>query len=227
MGKIVMVGSEKGGVGKSAIARNLAVFSVMNGKDTCLVDADPQGTVITWHTKRLDHEPYVHVVQMTTALDKEGRPDRLGISNRLAAEAKRHDVVIVDVGGRASSELVTSMTVADLLITPFSPSEDDTLTLGKVLKLVDEAEFRRGRGLPVLAVASLVLPANASETREILRKTFEGLEDKIVLSDNLIFRRQAHIRLFNEGLCAADNKELDYKAHTEMLFLYNEIMEED
>ena len=41
---VILIGSEKGGVGKSTISTNLAVALVLGGSDIVLVDADRQST---------------------------------------------------------------------------------------------------------------------------------------------------------------------------------------
>ena len=49
---IVLVGSEKGGVGKSMVAAHATVRLSMTGKATFLADADPLHTSLRWAMAR-------------------------------------------------------------------------------------------------------------------------------------------------------------------------------
>jgi len=51
---ILLVGGEKGGTGKSAIACNLAAVLAIKKCDVMLVDADPQGTASRWINRKLE-----------------------------------------------------------------------------------------------------------------------------------------------------------------------------
>ncbi len=45
---IILVDSEKGGVGKSTLATNISATLAKDGKDVILIDADRQGTSANW-----------------------------------------------------------------------------------------------------------------------------------------------------------------------------------
>ena len=93
MGKVLAVVSQKGGVGKTTTAINLAVALARRGKKTLLVDADPQGSVR-------------YGLGMSTAAT------RVGLSDYLAGTHDIHEVVrttnlpwlrVVSVGGVTDS----------------------------------------------------------------------------------------------------------------------------
>ena len=56
---VVAVVAQKGGVGKSMLARSLAVQGLIDGRKTALIDADPQGTVTAWGKRRRHDAPAI------------------------------------------------------------------------------------------------------------------------------------------------------------------------
>ena len=120
---IILVGSNKGGSGKTTIACNLSVALAMQGADVCLVDADRQGSAAKWHQERESSEinPSITLVQKYDNLTKT-----------LQSLNEKYDQVIVDVAGRNSREMITAATVADLVIAPHQCSQLDLDTLGEL-----------------------------------------------------------------------------------------------
>lgn len=56
---VVSILAQKGGVGKSMLARSLAVQGLIDGRKSALIDADPQGTVTAWGKRRRIDAPAV------------------------------------------------------------------------------------------------------------------------------------------------------------------------
>jgi len=127
MGTIVMVGGNKGGVGKTTTAVNLSVGLAMEGKDVCLVDADPQRSASKWYAER----EASNLQPKITLLEKR---DNITVTLRTLSE--KFDYVIVDVAGRNSRELITGAVVADLIIAPNQCSQLDLDTLGELQEQV-------------------------------------------------------------------------------------------
>lgn len=127
MGDIVIVGGNKGGVGKTTTAVNLSVGLAIAGHDVCLVDADPQRSGSKWYAEReaAGLEPRI------TVLEK-----RDNITETLRTLSEKFDYVIVDVAGRNSRELITGAVVADILIAPNQCSQLDLDTLGELQEQV-------------------------------------------------------------------------------------------
>jgi chromosome partitioning protein len=103
---IILIGSEKGGVGKSTIATNLSALLMSQNKDVVLVDADRQSTSANWTQDRKSTGKVQ--VQCVRQYDD--------IENTIADLNKRYEYVIVDCQGRDSKELRTGLMVADKLI---------------------------------------------------------------------------------------------------------------
>lgn len=127
---IVLIGSQKGGCGKSTIAINMATYFAKKNEDVVLVDADPQQSSANWVNDREQTSlPKVHCIQ------------RYGdIKSTLTDLNARYDYVIVDVAGHDSKELRTAMLVAHFLVVPFRPSQFDLDTLPHLCEVIDQAQ---------------------------------------------------------------------------------------
>ena len=124
---ILLIGSQKGGCGKSTTTASICAALAGQGKDIVLVDADRQATAANWANDRQQEEnlPPVHCIQKYDNI----RPTLIDLD-------KRYEYVVVDAAGRDSRELRTGMTAAHILIVPFRPSQPDLDTLPYMLSLI-------------------------------------------------------------------------------------------
>jgi chromosome partitioning protein len=49
---VITFASRKGGVGKSTLTAHVAAFAHLSGRRCLIIDADPQGSLTLWHSKR-------------------------------------------------------------------------------------------------------------------------------------------------------------------------------
>ena len=133
---IVLVGNEKGGVGKSTIARNLATACALAGRDTGVIDGDAQRSLSLWldARKQQDIQPYIPGFQLKRRCGAE-----------ILALSKKFETLIVDVAGRDSVELREAAIVADLWLVPTSVDADDTDALLTAMQIVRTTELATGR----------------------------------------------------------------------------------
>nr|UVN18196.1 hypothetical protein pPsy0462b_00051 [Pseudomonas syringae] len=127
MGTIVIIGGNKGGVGKTTTAVNVSTGLAMEGHDVCLVDADAQRSASKWYAEReaAQLEPKITLIE---------KRDNITVTLRTLSE--KFDYVIVDVAGRNSRELITGAVVADIIIAPNQCSQLDLDTLGELQEQV-------------------------------------------------------------------------------------------
>lgn len=117
---IIIIGSNKGGCGKTTTATNISVALSLKGKEVCLIDSDPQRSAAKWHK---DREEAGHLPQITLIEKLDN------LTQTLRALDNKFDYIIVDVAGRNSREMITAAMAADLIIAPHQASQLDLDTL--------------------------------------------------------------------------------------------------
>lgn len=203
---IVLVGSQKGGPGKTTVAVNLAVQYARQGKDVCLVDADPQRSAARWHADREEqaHQPAIACVEKIGS-----------IHQTLQDLATRYDVVIVDVAGKDSKEMRTGMTAADQLVVVVRPSQFDLDTLGHMSEVIEQAKDYN----PTLDVRGLITqaPANPSVTERTDAGEYLADFPAIRPLETVIYERKAYRDVVGEGLGVVEWNNPKAKAEIEEL----------
>lgn len=186
---ILLIGSQKGGCGKSTLAVNICAYLVKEGRDVILVDADRQCTAANWAMDRgsNDQLPSVHCVQKYESI----RETLLDLNNR-------YELVIVDAAGRDSRELRTGMTAAHKLLVPFRPSQPDLDTLAHLQEVIIQAKDLNPN-LETLGVITM------APTNPVVNEASEAqayLEDypEIRLTDTIIRDRKVYRDAMSEGM---------------------------
>lgn len=203
---ILLIGAEKGGVGKSTIASNLAVYLAGEGVDIVLLDTDTQATCARFVERRGEAaiEPELHCVQRTG-----------DVASALRDLATRYQVVIVDAGGRDSKELRTAASVANLMLTPVRASQADLETLPKVNEVIGLAKVFNPN-LQAYAVLSMA-PSNpvireVEDARELLADFDQIQLARTVIRDRKVYRDAL---LAGRGVIEMDNGQA--KAEIQLL----------
>jgi len=207
---IILLGSQKGGCGKSTLAVNIATELSRLGKDVVLVDADRQGTASRWAQDRAETTKCpVHCVAQFENI----KPSLLDLSGR-------YDFVIVDVAGRDNRELRTGMAVADILLTPFRPSQPDLDTLPHLVEVITRA-LDLNPNLKCKAVLTLASSnPQVNESQEAME--YLNSYPEIELSRTVIRDRKAYRDAISEGLGVVEWK--DSKAAGEIQKLVQELI---
>lgn len=207
---IILIGSQKGGCGKSTTAINICSELSNKGHDVVLVDADRQCTSANWAMDRAENSnlSIVHCIQKYE-----------NIRDTLLDLNKRYEYVVVDAAGRDSRELRTGMVSADMLIVPFRPSQPDLDTLPKLQQIIIEAKDLN----PKLVVYGLITMA---PTNPVINETNEAKDymsdyTEITLLNSIIRDRKVYRDAMSDGMGVIDMN--NPKAISEIQALIQEI----
>lgn len=181
---ITVVGSLKGGSGKSTLTFNLAVWLAMAEVEVLLVDADPQATLsdVIEVRKEEGFKP------MLVAHDKAAlSPERFGAA----------DEILIDVGTSDMDSLRDAISRCDRVIVPVPPSQADIWSTQRFIQMISAIE----RDSPPEIIALI----NRGDTHHAVQETHEAAAALIALaglrfikprlSQRTLFRRS-----FSEGL---------------------------
>ncbi len=118
--------SQKGGVGKTTLAIHLATAFEAQGRQTLLVDLDPQTSAAEWKDARQSERPYVMAVP----------PSRLGKALETAREHQA-EVVVLDTAPHSEGTALDAARAADLILVPCQPSIMDLRAMRKTADLLN------------------------------------------------------------------------------------------
>ena len=210
---IVAVVNEKGGVGKSSLAVNLATARARCGRDVLLVDTDPQGSAMKWSGERDASK----TTPRLPTISKTGK----GLQAEVADLGRRYQDIVIDTGGRDSPETRAALVSSHVVVVPAQASQADLWSLEGLARLVDAA---RGFNPDLRAI---VVVTRAS-TNPSVQDTIAALEfiaalpsfsqASSVIRDRMIWRRS-----FGDGLSVAEYRPADARANAEFDELVQEV----
>jgi len=158
MGAIIGFVSQKGGVGKSTLARGVGREAAANGLSVKIADLDvQQGTSVNWHRRRLAAgiEPIFSVEGFKTAAQ----------ALKLASQV---DYLIIDGPARASAATLEIARAAKLIVQPTGSSVDDLEPAVLTFHELVQAGIPRER--LVFALSRVGTDAEETEARTYIAK---------------------------------------------------------
>ena len=181
---ITVIGSLKGGSGKSTVTFNLAVWLEMAEAEVLVVDADPQATLTDVAEVRMEegYEPFLNL------------KDASALSRK---KLQGYDEVLIDVGTSDIEAMKLALALADRVIIPVPPSQADIWSTQRFLKFLDDAvDGERPELLSFI---------NRADTHHAIRESDEAAAALVSLPGiryvkHRLCQRTVFRRSFSEGL---------------------------
>ena len=171
MGKIICVGTHKGGSGKTTISTNIAFGLALKNKSVCLIDIDGQSNVATTlginNTDNVNHsllsvclkeielpevvKPINDVLDIIYAdysmnlFDHYANKDKKVLSNylKILEHLKNiYDYLVIDMSPSLSLLNFKTLSVADELILPFSMDRQDIQGMISFLEELEDSKYK-------------------------------------------------------------------------------------
>lgn len=199
MATIIAFVSQKGGVGKSTLARALAREAVQGGLKTKIADLDTQqGTSVDWHRTRLNAgiEPVVAAEAFATA-------------EQALKAADHFDLLIIDGPARTSKGTLDIARVADLVVQPTGASVDD------LRPAVREFHALVKEGVPKAKLA-FALNRIGTATEEAEARAYVG-EAGYTALDGCLLERPAYRKAQNTGHAVTETSYAGLNAKADAL----------
>ncbi|GAB3552082.1 ParA family partition ATPase [Noviherbaspirillum agri] len=211
---IIVVGAEKGGVGKTALATNLAALAVSENLEVLLLDTDTNGSSSAWVRIRNEENVEPTIPLLTVSQNPQ---------HELKQLASKYDLIIVDVGANSYTTMLNSAKVADMVLVPTGPDQmevESTLNTFEALREMD-AKHKDGK-VPAYVVLNQ-LPTNAKSKEESALREYL-VESGLPVFDAALRHRSSWRNSRRGGLAVHELKgrEADPKAAAEMRAIFAE-----
>lgn len=208
---IVVFGSRKGGVGKTTILCNVAVFLAHNNQSVIIVDADPLQSATDWGMSRDDREAIKPISILT--VKNQGKQ----LLKSLRELRDKYEYVLVDLAGVGSEDNALVIGMADIVISPFRASNLDLNSLAELDDLLQK--FKEIR--PELRIYYVMNALRHNIPRELTDSLAYFSEFGASPCTSVLYDRKAYKETMGLGLGVLESN--DEKAQCEIMSLCNEL----
>uniref|UniRef100_A0A6M3KMN1 Putative ATPase domain containing protein n=1 Tax=viral metagenome TaxID=1070528 RepID=A0A6M3KMN1_9ZZZZ len=183
MTKVISVVNQKGGVGKSTVATNVASYLHLHDGPAMLVDLDPQGSAADWGDTR-EGENLMPIIKMGKSVARD-----------LPQISAGYKWVVIDGAPQVSELAAAAIRAADVVLIPVQPSCYDIWASSDVVDLVKARQDVTG-GKPAAAMMVSRAIKNTHLSRDV-KEALQGFELPVLKA--ITTQRIAYAALVGEG----------------------------
>jgi chromosome partitioning protein len=187
--RTVAIHINKGGQGKTMIAKSLAVAASLINLNSMIIDLDTQGNAASWGKRRLAEHPD-RPLPLTRFCIENDLPEELARAARAGC-----DLVVIDTPPGRSSEALAAAENCDLVLVPFWVDLDSFEGVKRTSGLA------RRLGKPAIGVLNFVTP-NSRQAEVIAREVLTAVS--LPMSPAILHRYELHKTASIGGLTAME-----------------------
>lgn len=186
MTKIITVANQKGGVGKTTSAVNIAAFCALSGKQTLLVDVDPQGNASSVLAPDYDGpSPFAQQIPLQTSHqgldilpsgnDLLGQEQRLNqipggrdhLKRNLLGTFDQYDVVFIDCPPNLTVLPANALIASDSIIIPIQCEYYAMEGLSQILQFIDLLSETEGHDVGICGIVLTMFNKDVSLSKAV------------------------------------------------------------
>jgi chromosome partitioning protein len=171
--------NQKGGVGKTTIAINVASYLAQQGFKTLLIDADKQGSSSTWASFR-EETPF----QVVSLARENMAKDALSL-------ATQYDYTLIDAPPHAEAISRSCIIAADIVVMPIEPSGLSTWASDVTVQQVEQArEYKKNLKCGFVVSRKIGQTVIGRQVREMVENTgirvFDAdIENRVAFAESM------------------------------------------
>ncbi len=205
---IIAIANQKGGVGKTTTAINLAAALALSDKNVLLIDLDPQANSSLSFLDHSDIESSVYelltesgvnsaeIIKPTAVKGLDVLPSRISLAkfeskligefdapfrlkDRMDGLAKKYDFIIIDTPPTLGLITVNAFVAADYVLIPIQPSYFALEGTDDLLETFEKVKARPNPNLRILGVVITLHDRRTTLARDILDQIKQLFGDKV------------------------------------------------
>jgi chromosome partitioning protein len=225
MARRLVVASQKGGVGKTTVALNLAVALAERGRKTLLVDLDPQGAIgLSLAKADAELAGLADLIMGVVTLDESIVVTRLGglsilprgrldatdvasfeeevsrpgvLDETLQGVEAGFDVVVIDTPSGLGRVPTAALATSDFVLLAFQTESLALRSLGQVLRVLEHIQETHNEKLQLLGILPTLVERERPGTHSVLSEMWNGFPDTL---ETVIPRTEAFARASALGI---------------------------